>query len=285
MENSCAPFQFLITPFLINDTQKLEDVFFGGRLPSFVFSILSIFLLIQLLYKFFDGNNYLLPLIYAVILFSFSYEFVVFSIQMESQAIVIFAMLILLKAHLVFLNDKQYENKKKSFLFGIICGLLLTMQYQLLFFIGASYLAIVYHILILKKLSKQIIINGLYSVFAFLLFFLPIYYLFLSKYTEHVAHMLAGGEKSAYYFPAHVYQGWRDFISYTFRFFFNNFTSVFRYMTMFFPVNTFLEKATFFINFLFFAIGSYSLLRDKSLHAKNYIIFSFISILNRQPCF
>ena len=272
-ENTYAPLQFVFTAFLIHSGQTLTETFWWGRFPSFIFSLISILLLVKILVRYFGGTHNKLAVIYAALIISFSYEFMIYSVQMESYAIGIMAVLYLIHIHLSFLAERKYQHKLKSALFGISCGILLCMQYQLLFFILASFLSIIFEIIRNKALKKVVIINGVILLVCFLTFFFPIYILFLSKYTNHVAEHLMSGDKLRYFFPAYQYQGIIDYCKYFFSFWILNSVSVFRYMTMSFPEHSVIEILLVLINGILLVLGFRKLFKETNAHYQSYLIF------------
>lgn len=276
-ETTYAPFQFFFTKKLIDKDNELTENLLLGRLPSFIISIFSLFLLFIVLLKYLGGNFFEFGLVYVAMHFFYCYEFAIYSVQMESYAIGVLALLLLILVLIIFINNEGYTKISNSIFFGSIVGLLVYFQYQILFFVTASYLTILFILFNEKKLNFKILINGLASLISFLFFFLPLYFLFLSKHTNHVKENISLGIKSEYNFTSYKFNSITQYIEYFIKYFSNSFFDVFRNLTMTFSFNSFFEILFLILNFVFFILGIVYVLREKK---RNVIIFKIFTIFS-----
>lgn len=281
-ETTYAPLQFFLTAFLVRDSQSLFTNIFMGRLPSLLVHFLGLLLFLYLMVKYFSGSENLGALCFALLVLSFSHEHVMYSFQMESYAIGVFGVLLLLLGYLTYM-DKKMLNEKSSFIsIGFFCALLMLMQYQLLFFSFAAVSSIIYFSFLAKVSLRVIAKRMIFSGATFLLFFLPTYFMFLSKHTEHIAKNLIGGsaQLAKYWFPAHIATDWKDGLIYFFSFFSSNFLDVFRSMTFLFTPFSIAETIFFGINLTLFIIGFISTIKNRNdLFLKWIKVFLFFSAL------
>ena len=90
-----APLQYIFTPIFISREQSYRETLFWGRFPSFVFSILSLILLIPL-YRLFRKSDYFQYLILSLVLFTFSWEHIIYSKHMASYSIGVLSAILIL---------------------------------------------------------------------------------------------------------------------------------------------------------------------------------------------
>lgn len=275
-ETTYAPLQFLFTAFLVRDSQSFFTNIVMGRLPSLLVHSFGLLLFLYLMVKYFNGSNNLFALCYCLSILSFSFENVLYSLQMESYSIGVFGVFLLIFFYLRYL-EKDLSNQKSSYIsIGLICSILMLMQYQLIFFSFAAVCGIIFFSLNRKVpfviLAKRIIFSGL----IFLTFFIPIYILFLNKHTNHVAEHLVGDTQALkYWFPSHLITGFKDGVFYFFKFFSSNLVEVFRVMTLTFPAFTMFEKISFLFNISLLFAGLFYLIKSR----KDQTIYSFIIFL------
>ncbi|GBR75517.1 hypothetical protein NO2_0184 [Candidatus Termititenax persephonae] len=157
LTNSNAPLQFLITPFLINDQQNYNTLLFMGRLPSCVFSLLTILLLCFILKK----NNHT-ALLLGVLIGALSLENIIFAKQSYSYAIGCLAAAGLL---LLLQHSRQENFFRQHWLTSAgLTTLFVYAHYQLFFLLPAYYLVNFW----LKRFSypeaKKLIYSGLLNL-------------------------------------------------------------------------------------------------------------------------
>ena len=281
-ETTYAPLQFFLTAFLVRDTQTMTSNLVMGRLPSLLVHFLGLMLFLYLMVKYFDGDKNTGSLCFSLLILSFSYEHLIYSIQMESYAIGVFAFFLLMLGYLRYLDKYVFKEDASKISIGIFCGLLMLMQYQLIFFSFAAVCSIIYFSIqgkvSYKSIAKRMIVSGI----IFLLFFTPTYIMFLSKHTEHVAKYLIGNGTyaSKFWFPGYKITGLLDGIVYFFRFFALNTLEVFRTMTYLFTPRSIAEKITFGLNLFFFTLGLIYVVKNRNskyLKWMNiFIVFSCI---------
>lgn len=278
-ETTYAPFQFFFTKFLISNDNNLKENLFYGRLPSFVLSILSLFLFLIIIIKYLNGNYIEFGFIYAPLILFYSYEFAIYSVQMESYAIGVFGLFILILSLIKYLNSNGFDKLRHSIFFGLICGILVYFQYQILFFVVASYSTILYVLLKMKKLNLKVLINGTFSVISFIFIFSPLYFLFLSKHTNHVKENISLGLKSEYSFLTYSHTSILEYLENLIIYFFHSSIEVFRYMTMIFSINSFPELLFLTLNTVFFISGVVYSFRSKKYIISLFKIFTIFSII------
>lgn len=278
-QTTYAPVQFFFTKFLINKHQNLKMVLYWGRLPSLVFSVIGIFLFYFFIRKFLTKEIESPAFIYAFVVLALSYEFVIYSKQMESYAIGILAFIAYSWALLNVYIRNKILNARQMILFGFFSGLFVWMQYQMLFFVVAGYASIGIYIVRSKRVNKKIIINTILSGIIFLIVFLPVYVLFLSKHTDHVAAHLSGGGRTNFFFPALTYiDGW-DYIWKPVYFFFNNGLEVYNYMTLFLQPKSPGANLFLLINIILFIFGIYKITKDTNSTQRFFHLFIFLSFV------
>lgn len=278
-QTTYAPAQFFFTKFLINKNQNLTTVLFWGRLPSLVFSLVGIFLFYFFIRKFFTKEIVSPAFIYAFLVLALSYEFVIYSKQMESYALGIPAFIGYSWVLLNIFTRNKILSAKQMILFGFLSGLFVWMQYQMLFFVVAGYAAIGIYQVRSKRINKKIITNTILSGIAFLIVFLPVYVLFLSKHTDHVSAHLSGGSKTNFFFPALTYTNVWDYIWKPVYFFFNNGLEVYNYMTLFLQPKSPGAILFLLINIILFVFGIYKITKDTNPTRRFFHLFIFLSFV------
>lgn len=177
-----APFQFYFTTLLIDPGMDYANVKFWGRFPSFLFSILSIFVLAFFFYKFSD--SFLLAdrnstVLMATTLGALSWQSIVYAAQMHSFAIGVLAIstLFLMLGNIV--NQTVEYKGMQAFFTGLLLGLLTMTQYQVLLFLPGFVIALLYyhyHLSIKVIFFRFIQILGGFGVIA-----IPFVFSFLYK--------------------------------------------------------------------------------------------------------
>lgn len=281
-ESTYAPLQFFLTAFLVRDTQSMFTNVVMGRLPSLLVHTFGLLLFLYLMVRYFKGAENTVSLCFSLLILSFSYEHLMYSFQMESYAIGIFGILLLAILYLYYLERDLVDVKSSYISIGLVCAMLMLMQYQLLFFSFAAVCGIVYYSIRRRVpfpvLSRRMFFSGL----VFMFFFIPIFIMFLSKHTEHVGKFLIGenGPYTKYWFPGYTIVGWKDGIYYFIRFFSFNLLEVFRTMTYLFSPNSVAEVISFGVNFSLFAIGLIVVATHKNNnYSRQMIVFLLFSSL------
>lgn len=172
-----APGQFYLTNILVSDGDDYSELKFWGRVPSFVFSIISFFLLIFVFKKMYPVQKYLPFLVVALTILSFSWENIIYSAQMESYAVGNFSILLMFVL-LMFVYQTPPTNIKGWMALGMFAAIPGLFQYQALLFVLPLYVTL---ILFLKNnfKIKELIKYSLASFFGFLLIFFSLIYPYL----------------------------------------------------------------------------------------------------------
>lgn len=264
-----SPFQYLFVPYFINSNYTISQNLFGGRFISFIFSIITLLLFFKLLFTYFI-NKFDFGLTYILILFSFSQEFNIYSMHMSSYMAGLFGVLLLTYISINYIKENYINNYKISFFYGIIIGLLLLLQYQVLYFIIPFLLTISYF-----YFNKHNIKSLLFLFFGFSVIFTPIYLIFLTKHINHVSDHWAHGPMLKYYYPNELHLHFKK-ILYTFYFFIKNFYLLIYNLLSF----TNYKIITVFLTFLniFFIIKGLLFLRCEKIYNILYIYIKMFTI-------
>lgn len=116
-----APFQYLFYPLLISPDQDYRELLFWGRFPSFIFSVLALFLIIYF-YKKIGGRGVFLQCIVSLLLLSFSWTNIIYAKHMSSYAIGVFAAILLLYIFVEILNRQRLTIWQ-----GVLMGFILAV--------------------------------------------------------------------------------------------------------------------------------------------------------------
>jgi hypothetical protein len=174
--SNVAPVQCLITPLLIQPEQSYKTILFYSRLPSFLFSVLTLLPLYLILRQKTNSAG----LWFGLLLYALSLESIIYAKQSYSYAIGCFSATLLL---LLFQHSQKTDFFQKHWLFsGCLTSLLVYTHYQLVFFLPAYYLVNLYQ----KRLVWPEIKKLLFSGFLNFLLCLPVlYYLFFVNSSGH----------------------------------------------------------------------------------------------------
>tara|TARA_B100000575_G_scaffold279920_1_gene268804 strand:+ start:3349 stop:5082 length:1734 start_codon:yes stop_codon:yes gene_type:complete len=169
-----APLQFYLTEIFIFIETNLSNSLFLLRLPSLIFSVLSI-ITIFLISKKLKTNHYF-SLIIPLFVFCFSWMYLVYTAQASSFASIIFCFLCTI---LIYLHISERNiTKRKSILLGFLFTILFLINYQVLFLIPAFYIGLI----ISFRFSPSAILSNLfYFALVNLSLVLLIYFLFLQE--------------------------------------------------------------------------------------------------------
>jgi hypothetical protein len=221
-----APFQFWITPWLIDQDQNYREVLFWGRFPSFIFGVLGLIMMLVFYYRFKPDNPFPYQLLSLSIL-AFSWENIIYSNQMESYSIGIVSILILMLMSFHFI-EKPRLSWLSMILLALFPALLVHSQYQMLFFIPAFYLTLfLFHYK--KSIDSPLILIGkfFFSGIAFILLNWPMYHNYLRHHTEGGINWNAGPGQM-FLFRLNSVEGIISKLFYSFDFFISNFITVFQ---------------------------------------------------------
>lgn len=173
-----APAQFIVTRLLLHSGQNYRQTLFWGRFPSFFFSVLSLLLWVYF-YERYDRLQTPAGSLSLAIL-TFSWMHIIYAQQMESYAIGVFSAAALF---VLFWEEIQPERHSLKFrLFGSgIAAILCHTQYQVLFFMPAYFLSLLWHDWTTGKGKRRALLYFLSSGLLFAASIYPMYALFLKR--------------------------------------------------------------------------------------------------------
>ena len=136
-----APFQFIFSKLFYDFSSSYEFSKFSLRLPSLVYSFLSIFLIYKISNRLNINEKSLFRVSGALIL-TLSWMFLIYSSQGQTYASVVFGPLVLF--YLLQTQRTYSEFLRKNLLYGGIVSLLVTMNYQLAFLLPAFFISLLF---------------------------------------------------------------------------------------------------------------------------------------------
>lgn len=177
-----APFQFLITYFLITPDQTYRELLFWGRLPSVCFGILGLIALL-LFYRRYDkpASWKVLP---ALTLLAFSWENIIMAKQMHNYALGVTAVIFLICLFMENLNRPEISLGVMA-VNVLLLGLLSWMHYQVLFFVPPFFLILLVYAFYRKMKGARIFRNFFAGGMLYGLIFAPLFFFFLRKHLEY----------------------------------------------------------------------------------------------------
>jgi len=177
-----APGQFYLTNTLINSDQSYSESKFWGRLPSFIFNVLAVGLLIILFIRLHKAKNSLPQVVLSAAILSLSWENIIYSAQMESYGIVSFSILFVL-LHLLHIVDNPVVSNKGNFFRGVLLAIPGLLQYQALVFIVPLYITIIWRLRGRVGVT-DLVKSTLFSAIGFFTFFLMLIWPYLKGSTD-----------------------------------------------------------------------------------------------------
>lgn len=270
-----APLQFFITYFLINNNYEYKETIFWSRIPSFIFAIFSFLILYHIFKKHFKSEFY--TLLIGLTLLCFSWEFIIYSVQAETYAIVIFSYLI---SFLLFFNLLAKFDQLKltnALFYGMLFSILALTQYQVIFILPILFLLLT----IDNRKTFLTSFKKLFLIFSPSLVVITILYIFVlkAKSNEGIAsHALNSGPNNQFFFITYGLDYLESF-KYAIKFFFSNAVVTFNSLTSFGNDSFLLNKifSLFYLVCLFF--GIISMVISTSKIKRYFIYFSFLSVL------
>jgi hypothetical protein len=281
-QSTYAPFQFFFTQCLINKQQSLKQLLFWGRFPSFIFSILSLFMFVYLINKTslsVVGQISSLP---VIAIYAFSFESIIYSKQMESYAIGLFASVLLLIVLLKILRESPNYELKNWLKVSMLFAVMIYMQYQMLIYVfAAAFTLFIYYYYNTKKGEHKIFYNRIFfSGLLFVLFIAPVYVLFISKHSNHAAVQWYQGPNAEYLFDLRVAHGYLDQVYYTARFFLINCVEVFLNNCSFYSGSNlainFIMRSVLLLFSVFFVYGLVVIFKSTDKYNKYLGLFLFV---------
>lgn len=228
-QSTYAPIQFFFTNFLVNENQSLKQILFWGRFPSFIFSVMSIFLFYKLIRVFSLNKQLDVSDIIVIAFFSFSLESIIYAKQMESYAIGIFAVIILMIILIDILKKVPEFSYKRWLLFTFLMVILVYMQYQILIYVLAAIITIfIYYYNNSVKDKRMVLLRRIIPLGLFFIFMIALIYItFIVKHSNHASEQWYKGPKGEYLFSLDTSNGFLRFFCNTFYFIIYNSWEVF----------------------------------------------------------
>lgn len=139
MKWTYAPLQCWMIGLLVRPTYSYSMNLFMGRLPSFLFSIINIFLTLYFVRKrYSDKEDHILERIISVFMVSFSWELIIYAAQCEPYSIGITGILVLIIEYYNIAKSKEISFMRLALIGGIVG----YMQYQLYLLVFVFYISI-----------------------------------------------------------------------------------------------------------------------------------------------
>ena len=270
-----APLQFFITYFLINNNQEYKESLFWSRIPSFLFAIFSFLILYLIFKKHFQSEFY--TLLIGLTLLCFSWEFIIYSVQAETYAIVIFSCLIFFLLFFNLLVKFDQLKLTSALLYGIIFSILALTQYQIIFILPIIFLLIILDNIktVLTSIKKLIlIISPSIIVITFLYFFV-----LKAKSNEGIAsHALNAGPNNQFFFITNGLDFLESF-KYTIHFFTSNAVITFNSLISFGNDSLIINKIFLLFYLLCLIFGIISMVKSTSKIKRFFIYFTALSTI------
>ncbi|HNX69529.1 MAG TPA: hypothetical protein PLL75_06260 [Candidatus Omnitrophota bacterium] len=224
-----APFQYLITYFLISPAMDYRQLLFWARLPSCIFSCLALLALV-FFYRRYDKEA-VFKCFLALMLLACSWENIAFAKLTHSYAIGVLASALFCWLFIAQITAKTF-TLKRAFATGVVLAALSSMQYQILLFVPAFYLALFVFRFRTSENRANIARSFLVSAVFFVFLVFPLWYFFLKPQYFDFARKVqwAFGPSGEYAFPK---TAWSDIP----RFYLGTLLTVFQTKTGFFPEN------------------------------------------------
>jgi hypothetical protein len=189
-----APLQFYATNFFLQGKNSYDAIKFWGRLPSLCISLLGILLLMILLIKTHQQIQ-LTNMIFVVIAYSFSWQNIIYAWHMSNYAFGPTSAIALIL--ILFIIDRKKEMTTSNLVALTFCvGILSYTHYQILFFIPAFFVNILFR----KRNEKWIISKMIISSLGYCIIVYPMYHLYLKKLVSKGINNWNQGEFGQYSF-------------------------------------------------------------------------------------
>jgi len=218
-----APGQFYFTNLLINSELNYSEYKFYGRLPSAIFNLVSVLLVFSIFRSISKEDSSIYKTIIFASIVIFSLQNIIYSAQMESYAIIHFAMLLgIILA--IKISENPIVSVSKNIKRGVILVLPGLFHYQALIPLIPLILATFFHLR--KSINTLEYIKGFFFTgIGFLISFA----LFLWPYFKGVMGSginWNGGPNKEFIFNIDFNQNFLDIFHYIFSFFITNFIEV-----------------------------------------------------------
>lgn len=283
-QSTYAPIQFFFTSLLLNENQSLKQILFWGRFPSFLFSLISIFLFYKLIRVFSFNKQFDVSVILVIAFFSFSIESIIYSKQMESYSIGIFASIILMIILINLLKKAPEFCYKRWLLFSILMVLLVYMQYQMLIYVLAAIITIIIYYYKNSVKDKRMVLLRRIILTGFFFFFMIaiVYIFFIVKHANHALEQWYKGPNGEYLFSLDTSNGFLRFVQNTFNFIIFNSWEVFLNNFEFYSGNSkilnIIMRTLIFCYAIFFLYGLVVISKSTQVFIKYFGLFLVIFI-------
>ena len=267
-----APIQFFITAFFVNFNHSYEFALISWRLPSFLFSVLSLIAFIKFS-NFFPNKNKIFILPIGLTFLCTSWMFLIYSSQGANYPAGMFAIFLLLS---LFLRIQESDiTIKKSLIIGVILSILPLFHYQVLFFLPGFYLGYIFS-------SRKLIFQRIFKIFPAgligIISTLFIYFVMMSHLHGHTPGVFwNAGQNGEYLWSFKNFASFGDGISYIFTFFVLNSFDVLYGILGFRENFDVTSKIYAFIIFAFSIIGLINISRKKEF--SHLFIFILVTII------
>ena len=265
-----APGQFILTAFFLNYATNYTEIIILGRLPSLLASFFSIIIIAILAKKLVDENKIEYSIL-ATTSLCFSWEFIIFSNQMNSYAIGVLLILIIL-----YFIIKSRDDFKWLFFESITISILSWFQYQVVFFLPAYCITRSIMLLNNNNLNKLTIIKLLITNVLPIISTILLYILLLRHYPNSGVGWNSGLHHEYLFNTSYLIDN-INFYKYFIKFFSTNFLHVLTAITIFLPEDSILYS--FFQTFIIilFFLGLYSMSRKQKVgNIKKYVFLFFV---------
>ena len=232
IKSTYSPFQYLFTSLLLNFDQSYRELLFWGRLPSCIFSILSLLFYFFLVRKL-DKDDPWSSLI-GLAIFTLSLENIIMAKFMGNYALGVLALVLLMILLVDELKKNVFSLKRllmQSFFLAIFC----TMQYSILFFIPAYFLTVFLRHLKWAKYKMILTLNYILGGIFFLAMVFPVWFYFLRGRADAGITFWNKGPKGVFMFMWQDGMDIMDKIIYTAKFFVLNTFYIIQSNTAFIP--------------------------------------------------
>ncbi|MDA8691939.1 hypothetical protein N9M18_02285 [Candidatus Pseudothioglobus singularis] len=271
-----APGQFYLTNFLVTGDLNYSEAKFWGRLPSLIFNLAALALLITFYLQFNNRKSGMQPIVIGVTIFSLSWQNIIYSAQMENYASSNFAMFFVF-LHLIYILRSPIVSNKKAFFRGVLLAIPGIFQYQAIFFIPPLFITLLFYLNSKEKI-KEITRN---TIFTFLGFF-TVFIIFIFPYLKDSAGRgitWNAGPKNEFVFNLNISDGFYSFFTDASFFFIHNFYLLIEAMLT--PISYFSNNSNFLGLFLslFSLLGIYTMLSSSNKFKKTFVIFVLFSFI------
>lgn len=258
-----APFQFLLTNLLLSNQDTYRGLLYWGRVPSAIAGIAGVVLSFRF-YRRFEGKQSWTALS-AAALIACSWENIIHAKQMHNYALGVpaaFGVLLLLLAGFKVTQRGIF----RSALIGAALAALVSMHYEILFFVPAFFLTLFLHGIVERRGSIAFQLGRVAAgAGAFLLCLYPLWLFFISTHLDKRKDGWSWGPAQEFVLRFNEDAGLGEKIFGTFTFYLRNFFGVLQANLAFVPDGHFLYlPAVYYALSIFFVLGIISFMDTAS---------------------